>query len=258
MTSLVRYCYLPLYIFAGELLLCARLRPANGDASAGATDEVARIVAQLGAVWPLARIIVRADSGFCRDALLTWCETHAVDDSAAGMLTWSHAGFHVHTAVWVPEDDRVFAARLARYGARNPAAMERLLYDRPTEAVTDRSDTSNGATAGTETVNPLEVLARVVVHISDKGHVTTRYDGWYANRPRRIPVRTGAGRGHPPLGEPAPAARRGRSSRAPGGPRGVGDRAVRSPDIRPTRTEFPILHIASAVLTGRRKVINAR
>jgi Transposase DDE domain group 1 len=73
------YCYLPLYIFAGEHLLCARLRPANIDASAGAVEEVARIVAQLRAAWPDVRIILRADSGFCRDALLTWCETHAVD-----------------------------------------------------------------------------------------------------------------------------------------------------------------------------------
>ena len=73
------YCYLPLYIFAGEHLLCARLRPANIDASAGALEDVERIVAQLRAAWPEVRIIVRADSGFCRDALLTWCETHGVD-----------------------------------------------------------------------------------------------------------------------------------------------------------------------------------
>lgn len=73
------YCYLPLYIFAGEHLLCARLRSANIDASAGACDEVERIVAQLRAVWPTVRIILRADSGFCRDALMTWCDTHAVD-----------------------------------------------------------------------------------------------------------------------------------------------------------------------------------
>ncbi len=73
------YCYLPLYIFVGAHLLCARLRPADRDASAGATEDVARIVAQLRAVWPAVRIIVRADSGFCRDALLTWCEAHAVD-----------------------------------------------------------------------------------------------------------------------------------------------------------------------------------
>ena len=73
------YCYLPLYIFAGEHLLCARLRPADRDASAGALEEVQRIVAQLRAVWPAVAITLRADSGFCRDALMTWCETHAVD-----------------------------------------------------------------------------------------------------------------------------------------------------------------------------------
>jgi hypothetical protein len=73
------YCYLPLYIFAGEHLLCARLRSANIDASAGAVEEVARIVAQLRAVWPTVRITLRADSGFCRDALMTWAEAHAVD-----------------------------------------------------------------------------------------------------------------------------------------------------------------------------------
>lgn len=73
------YCYLPLYIFAGEHLLCARLRPSNIDASAGALEEVERIVAQLRAAWPAVRITLRADSGFCRDALMTWCETHTVD-----------------------------------------------------------------------------------------------------------------------------------------------------------------------------------
>ena len=72
------YCYLPLYIFAGEHLLLARLRHANQDASAGSVEELARIVAQLRAVWPAVQITVRADSGFCRDALLTWCEEHGV------------------------------------------------------------------------------------------------------------------------------------------------------------------------------------
>ncbi len=106
------------------------------------------------------------------------------EEQAAGMLTWPHSGFHVHTTVWVPEDDRAFATRLARYCARNPVALERLTYDRTAKAVTYRSDKSEGPTAGTETVNPLEFLARVLVHIPDKGHVTTRYYGWYANRPR--------------------------------------------------------------------------
>lgn len=91
---------------------------------------------------------------------------------------------HVHTAVWVSEDDRAFATRLARYCARNPVALERLTYDRAAKAVTYRSDKSEGPTAGTETVDPLAFLARVLVHIPDKGHVTTRYYGWYANRPR--------------------------------------------------------------------------
>ena len=100
------------------------------------------------------------------------------------MLTWPHSGFHVHTAVWVPEDDRAFATRLARYCARNPVALERLTYDRTAKAVTYRSDQSEGPTAGTETADPLEFLARALCHIPDKGHVTTRYYGWYANRPR--------------------------------------------------------------------------
>ncbi len=82
------------------------------------------------------------------------------------------------------EDDRAFATRLARYGARNPVALERLTHDRSAKAVTHRSDKADGPTAGTETADPLEFLARVLVHIPDKGHVTTRYYGWYANRPR--------------------------------------------------------------------------
>jgi hypothetical protein len=84
----------------------------------------------------------------------------------------------------VPEVDRAFATRLARYCARNPIALERLTYDRAAKAVTYRSDKSEGPTAGTETADPLEFLARVLVHIPDQGHVTTRYYGWYANRPR--------------------------------------------------------------------------
>ena len=63
-------------------------------------------------------------------------------------------------------------------------ALERLTYDRAAKAVTYRSDKSEGPTAGTETVDPLEFLARVLTHIPDKGQVTTRYYGWYANRPR--------------------------------------------------------------------------
>ena len=68
------YCYLPLYIFAGDQLLCARLRPANQDAAAGSLKEVERIVRQLRARWPHVKIVLRADSGFCREELMAWCE----------------------------------------------------------------------------------------------------------------------------------------------------------------------------------------
>jgi hypothetical protein len=70
------YCYLPLYIFAGDQLLGVRLRPANQDASAGTIEEVARITQQLRRYWPEVKIILRADSGFCRENLMAWCEHH--------------------------------------------------------------------------------------------------------------------------------------------------------------------------------------
>jgi hypothetical protein len=73
------YCYLPLYIFCGDQLLCARLRPANQDAAKGALEEVQRIVAQLRQSWPEVRIVLRADSGFCREDLMAWCEQNQVD-----------------------------------------------------------------------------------------------------------------------------------------------------------------------------------
>jgi hypothetical protein len=73
------YCYLPLYIFCGRHLLAAKLRRSNIDASAGALEEVARIVAQIRARWPEVRILLRADSGFAREDLMAWCEDNSVD-----------------------------------------------------------------------------------------------------------------------------------------------------------------------------------
>lgn len=73
------YCYLPLYIFCGEHLLCAKLRRSNIDGAAGAREEVERIVAQVRARWPQVKIVLRADSGFCREEMMSWCEQHAVD-----------------------------------------------------------------------------------------------------------------------------------------------------------------------------------
>ena len=73
------YCFLPLYIFCGEHLLCARLRPSDIDASAGSVKELDRIVRQIRSEWPDVRIIIRADSGFCRELIMSWCELNDVD-----------------------------------------------------------------------------------------------------------------------------------------------------------------------------------
>jgi hypothetical protein len=67
-----------LYIFSGEHLLCARLRTADHDGAAGSVEEVARLVKQLRQAWPEVRIIVRGDSGFCREELMAWCEANRV------------------------------------------------------------------------------------------------------------------------------------------------------------------------------------
>ena len=72
------YCYLPLYIFCGRDLLLAKLRPANIDASAGAKEEIAFIVTRIRQSWPDVDIRLRADTGFCRDDLMAWCEAHGV------------------------------------------------------------------------------------------------------------------------------------------------------------------------------------
>ena len=72
------YCYLPLYIFCGRHLLAAKLRTSSVDAADGSVGEVARIVAKIRARWPSTTVVIRADSGFCRDDLMTWCEANDV------------------------------------------------------------------------------------------------------------------------------------------------------------------------------------
>jgi hypothetical protein len=73
------YCYLPLYVFCGEHVLCTRLREANHDAAFGSLAEIERIVGQIRSAWPDVKIILRGDSGFCRNELMSWCENHRVD-----------------------------------------------------------------------------------------------------------------------------------------------------------------------------------
>jgi Transposase DDE domain group 1 len=73
------YCYLPLYIFCGDQLLCAKLRPSDIDASAGSLKHLQRIIAAIRRAWPEVKILIRGDSGFCREPIMAWCEAHGVD-----------------------------------------------------------------------------------------------------------------------------------------------------------------------------------
>jgi len=72
------YCYLPLYVFCGKHLLVAKLRPSNIDASAGSLEEIERVIGQIRGRWPKVQIVLRADSGFARDGLMSWCEANRV------------------------------------------------------------------------------------------------------------------------------------------------------------------------------------
>jgi hypothetical protein len=73
------YCFLPLYIFCGDHPLLALLRPSDIDASAGSVKHLDRIVKRIRQVWPNVQIVIRGDSGFCRDHILKWCEEHDMD-----------------------------------------------------------------------------------------------------------------------------------------------------------------------------------
>lgn len=73
------YCYLPLYIFSGEHLLRARLRQSNVSPAEGTVEELERIVGQIREQWPKVKIVIRADSAFSRDDIMSWCEKHGVD-----------------------------------------------------------------------------------------------------------------------------------------------------------------------------------
>jgi hypothetical protein len=72
-------CYLPLYVFCGRHLPAAKLRRSNIDAPAGAVEEVGRVVGRVRARWPRVRILLRADGGFAREALMAWCGANRVD-----------------------------------------------------------------------------------------------------------------------------------------------------------------------------------
>jgi hypothetical protein len=198
--------------------------------------------------WP-ARDTARLTEAFRRAVLRLFVRMELFDeDQAAGMLTWPHSGSHVHTAVWVPEDDRTFATRLARYGARNPVALIRLTYDRSAKAVTYRSDKSEGANGGHRDRRPAgvpgpgagphprqrarhdavlwQVCQSPPWHAPEGGADPSR--GAAGDRPRTT---AGPNRGIPPVGDPATADLRGRPARVPDLPRRDAPRRVQRPGL---------------------------
>jgi hypothetical protein len=107
------YCYLPLYVFCGRHLLAAKLRRSNIDASAGAVEEMARIVEQIRARWPRVRIVLRADSGFAREALMSWCEANRVD-YVFGLARNARLAAEIETELAWAEDEALETGRAAR------------------------------------------------------------------------------------------------------------------------------------------------
>ncbi len=73
------WCFLLLYVFCGEQLLVRSLRPSNIDVARHAWTILKLLVARLRQAWPGVKIILRADSGFCRWRMMRWCDRHGVD-----------------------------------------------------------------------------------------------------------------------------------------------------------------------------------
>jgi hypothetical protein len=72
------HCFLPLYVFCGDELLAAYLRPSNIDGAKHARAVLKLLVDRLRAVWPDVKITFRGDSGFCRWRLMRWCDSHGL------------------------------------------------------------------------------------------------------------------------------------------------------------------------------------
>src|ERR1019366_6721378 len=171
------YCYLPLYIFAGEHLLCARLRSADRDASAGAVAEVDRIVAQVRAVWPTVRITLRADSGFCRDALMTWAETHEVD-YVFGLAK------NARLTALIPDELAAAAAQCAATGAPARVFAERPYqphnsWSRARRVVAKAEQLTAGTADDTGKTNPRFVVTSLAAETLD---ARTLYEDLYCAR----------------------------------------------------------------------------
>lgn len=101
------YCYLPLYVFCGQAMLACLLRPSRIDGARHAAAVIKLIVTRLRQAWPEVKIIVRGDSGFCRQRLIRWCERRHVG-YVIGVAR--NTRLHKVVAVWEAELETAFAA----------------------------------------------------------------------------------------------------------------------------------------------------
>lgn len=101
------YCYLPLYVFCGQAMLACLLRPSRIDGARHAAAVIKLIVTRLRQAWPEVKIIVRGDSGFCRQRLIRWCERRQVG-YVIGVAR--NTRLHKVVAVWEAELEAAFAA----------------------------------------------------------------------------------------------------------------------------------------------------
>ena len=80
-------CYAPLYIFCGHHLLAAKLRPSNVDPASGALEELQRVIGLIREQWTQTQILIRGDSAYSRDEIMSWCEAQTGVDYVFGLAT---------------------------------------------------------------------------------------------------------------------------------------------------------------------------
>src|SRR5437763_2381788 len=119
-------CYLPLYIFCGEFLLSAQLRSADIDPAKGALTDLKRVVAQIRRIWPRVHILVRGDSGFCRDAIMDWCERQGID-YVFGLAKNPRLLKEIGEELKAAETESVRTGTMARIPLRRPSTPLRFL-----------------------------------------------------------------------------------------------------------------------------------
>jgi hypothetical protein len=161
-----QYCYLPLYVFCGDELLVAYLRPSDIDASRHARAILKLLVRRLRAAWPQVKITIRADSGFCRWRLMRWCDSHGVG-YVLGLAR--NPALERMARDWTEQAARRFASTAQpqrHFGSVGYAAAS---WDRPRRVIVKAEHTARGA-------NPRFVVTNV------PGDPQELYDRVYCQR----------------------------------------------------------------------------